>query len=125
MTPADDEVLDRPASRTPVADLVRDLGISYRQWDYWCAQGIILHGALTRGRNERPVAKSRQGAGGRLGPGSGRGRRYICPDEAAVVRQAAALIADGLSPRAAFDVARDLAERGVSTLGGVTLRAES
>ena len=58
----------------------RPIPISYRQFDYWVSQGLIhVEG----------------------GVGSGH-QRNISDDEAQVLKVMAALVGDGMSPRAAF-----------------------
>lgn len=95
--------------------LAESLGITTRQLDYWCRLGLIQHQMTTRGRDARPVHAD----------GAMQGHaRVITAAEQQVIRTAGRLVRDGLSPAAAFRVARELAERGLSTLGGLTLRSE-
>jgi len=77
-------------------------GMSYRQLHYWTSLGYL------------------ESVQGTLGPGSG--IQILYPEtEVAVAYLMARLVADGVMPRVAARVARELSETGTATLAGITL----
>lgn len=85
-----------PDSLVPV---LADLPVSYRQFDYWVRRGLI----------HAP------------GYGSGRLREPLTDEEQRVLRHMAHLVADGVTPDRAAELARQLATTGCTVLGGHTI----
>lgn len=83
------------------AQIAALIGCTYRKLDYWTRAGYL-----------RPVTADT--------PGSGHQRAYPLA-ELEVARLMWALVSDGLLPDAAHRVARELLDRGTTTLGGIRL----
>lgn len=91
---------DVPDGYVTGADLVDLAGITYRQLDYWCRTGYL-----------HPVDAT---------PGSGHLRLFPTV-ELALAGLVRRLLADGMQPRQAFDLARELLEHGHAQLGGIRI----
>ena len=87
---------------TPIADLVADIGITYRQFDHWIAKGYVP--GLTE----------------QLHPGHGN-VRDLTDEQVRHLRIMAALVRDGLRPDAADRLACELRNGRPVKVGGYTL----
>lgn len=90
-----------PDGHVTSSELITRAGITYRQLDYWVRTGLLIP------------------ANG-IDPGSGFPRHFAA-HELVVACLVKRLLDAGLSPRAAFDHARALADTGTTRIAGIAV----